>query len=735
MSPVDHDHDHDLDLSGSWRAGVANEELRRTWYGDDFVDDDFVDTDVPGHWRSSDTFAHNDDPLLYRRRFSTLTPGARTRAWLLLDGVCTQGDVWLDESYLGNTDGVWVPHRFEVTEALGARNDHVVGIEVASPPIGDRASKRGLLGTLADGPYVTPGWNPGGIWRPVTIHRTGPVAITSHRVLCTGATPTRAVVMISCELDSETACEVTIRTTVAGVDHERRQPLARGSNRVTWTVSIPDPDLWWPWELGAQPLTDVTVDVSLPPETPKGPDGSEAANSPGTDEHSVPSDGFTSRCGLRHVSLTDWILDVNGERLFVRGVLAGPAAQELATAPDDVATAPVHAARELGCNLVRVHAHIAPDAFYDEADRAGMLVWQDLPLYRGQNRSVRRVAVRTAEATVDRLGAHPSIALWCGHDEPDHTGTDDHQTVGFGRRLAAHQLPNWNRSVLDRSVKRALSAADPSRPVIGSSGTWPHPPSLAGTDTHLDLGWSTGDVDDLARLARTIPRAVRFVQITPSPSSTTPPPANLRAHWPPTDVAALVGDSPVDPEVFAGRLPPDAFDSSDDWHRATLNYQSLLIRTHLETLRRLKYRPTGGFVVAHLADLRDVLSPALIDHTGVRKPAFATLLSAAAPVLVTLDSWPGCAHAGDHLDLAVHLVNDTRADLVGAHCEVRLAWTGGDRRWEFEGDIAADSVSLVGRIGVDVLDGFERIDATLHVRCDAVDTGAHYTVPVHVHQH
>jgi beta-mannosidase len=721
MTPVGTD--QDLDLSGTWRAGVADEELRRTWYSDDFDDTEFVDIDVPGHWRNNDRFVADDEPLLYRRRFSTLTPGADTRAWLLLDGVCTQGDVWLDDAYLGNTEGAWVPHRFEVTDALAARNDHVVGIEVASPPVGDRSSKRGLLGTLQDGPYVSPGWNPGGIWRPVTIHRTGPVAIASHRVLCTAATSTRAIVMITCELDCETACEVKIRTTVAGVDHERRQPLARGSNSVTWTVAVPDPDLWWPGELGGQPLTEVTVDVAAPTEQP---------DAPTVGDGFIVSDGFSTRCGLRQVALRDWILTVNGERLFVRGVLVGPTAPDLATAPDDVVTAPVHAAEELGCNLIRVHAHLAPDALYDAADRAGMLVWQDLPLYRGQSRSVRRTAVRTAEATVDRLGAHPSVVVWCGHDEPD-DATGDGQTVGFGRRLVAHQLPNWNRSVLDRSVKRALGGADPSRPVIGSSGTWPHPPSLAGTDTHLDLGWSGGDVDDLARVARTIPRAVRFVQVTPSPSSTDPPPAHLAVNWPPATVDDLVGDSPVDPEVLQARLPPDAFDSADEWHRATLGYQSLLIRTQVETLRRLKYRPTGGFVIAHLADLRPVLSPALIDHTGARKPAFDTLRAVCAPMLVTLDPWPGCTHPGDHLELGVHLVNDTRSDLAGARCAVRLSWVGGGERWEFEGDLAADSVGLIGRIALDVPDGIERIDAALHLTGDSVDTGSHYTVPVHVH--
>jgi len=722
--------DPDLDLSGSWRAGPADEELRRTWYTDDFDDADFAHIDVPGHWRSHRRFADNDAPLLYRRRFSALTPAPDTRAWLLLDGVCSQGDVWLDDVYLGNTDGAWVPHRFEVTEALGARNDHVIGIEVGCPPLTDRSSKRGLLGTLQDGPYVEPGWNPGGIWHPVTIRRTGSVAIVSHRVLCTSATPTRAIVTITSVIDSAAAGEVVIRTMIGGVDHERRQPLARGTNAVTWNVEVPDPDLWWPYELGAQPLTQVTVEVSSLTGTPT---GSNHVFDGGTDDGgAVFSDGFTLRCGLRQVTLRDWILTVNGERLFARGVLAGPAAHELATAPDEVVAAPVRAAKDLGCNLIRLHAHIAPDACYDAADELGMLVWQDLPLYRGQNRSVRATAVRTAEAAVDRLGAHPSLIVWCGHDEPDRVGDDAHRP-SFGRRLAAHQLPNWNRSVLDRSVKRALTGADPSRPVIGSSGTWPHPPSLAGTDTHLDLGWSTGEADDLARLARAVPRAVRFVQITPSPSPNTPPADHLNAHWPPATVAELICDSPVDADVLVDRLPPAAFDSAQAWYRATQNLQSLLIRTQIETLRRLAYRPTGGFVVAHLSDLRPGMFPSLIDHTGAAKPAATALRAACAPVLVTLDRWPGCAHPGDALECAVHVINSTRAALTGARCEIELRWDGGGDHWEFEGDVEADSVGLIGTIGVVVPEAIGRIDALLHVRSGEVDVSSRSTVPVHDH--
>lgn len=39
--------------------------------------------------------------------------------------------------------------------------------------------------------------------------------------------------------------------------------------------------------------------------------------------------------------------------------------------------------RDANINAVRVHAHVASQAFYDQADESGMLVWQDMPLQWG----------------------------------------------------------------------------------------------------------------------------------------------------------------------------------------------------------------------------------------------------------------------------------------------------------------------------------------------------------------
>src|SRR5206468_9481902 len=117
-------------------------------------------------------------------------------------------------------------------------------------------------------------------------------------------------------------------------------------------------------------------------------------------------------------------------------------------------------AREAGLDLLRVHGHVTRPEFYDAADRHGVLLWQDLPLQWGYS-GVRAQAVRQAAEAVGVLGHHPSLAVWCGHNEPLAI------THPARRRqfLARQFLPTWNKSILDRSIHRALEKADGSRPV------------------------------------------------------------------------------------------------------------------------------------------------------------------------------------------------------------------------------------------------------------------------------
>src|SRR5439155_11772442 len=151
-----------------------------------------------------------------------------------------------------------------------------------------------------------------------------------------------------------------------------------------------------------------------------------------------------------------------------------------------------------------IHAHITRLELYDAADELGMLIWQDLPLQWGYARGVRKQAARQARAAVALLGHHPAVAIWCGHNEPMALDIEPGGEMGVrvaAAAFAAQMLPTWNKTILDRSIKRALQQSDGTRPVIAHSGVLPHPPQLDGTDSHLYFGWYHGDERDLPRFA------------------------------------------------------------------------------------------------------------------------------------------------------------------------------------------------------------------------------------------
>ncbi len=685
-----------MDLSGTWGALVADDDLRREWLDEAAGpnESEWEPIAVPGHWRSTPAFAGSDGPLLYRTRFDHPTQPARGRRrhWLTVEGLFYQGDLWLDGAYVGDTEGYFFPHTYEVTEALASRSEHLLGIEAACTPQSDRKAKRNLTGIFQHWNCLDPDWNPGGIWRPVTVTETGPVCIKRLRVTCREASAERAIVLFDAELDADAACTVRLRTTVGGTDHELEQPLAAGENQMDWTVTVAAPDLWWPHALGDQPLQDVRVGVHIP--------GGEI------DGHG-PSHVIERRTGLRQVSMDNWVLSVNGERLFVKGSNVGPTRMELADATPEEVRTDVQLAKEAGLDLLRVHAHIGRPELYDEADRDGVLLWQDLPLQWGYARAVKGQAVRQAAAAVDLLGHHPSVAVWCGHNEPlaldvDAGGAD---AAAFARRfLAAQELPSWNKTFLDRSVKRALEKADGSRPVIAHSGVLPHLPKLDGTDSHLYFGWYHGHERDLPAFARLMPRLVRFV--SEFGAQAVPDSADFMEaeRWPDLDWDRLGRIHGLQRSVFDRHTPPAEFGTFEGWRDATQSYQATVIKHHIEALRRLKYRPTGGFAQFLFADAHPAVSWSVLDHRRRPKAAFDALQAACRTVIVVADRPPAEVTPGHKLALDVHVVSDRRDPIHGADVSAKATWSGGEHEWRWQGDVPADSCVRVGTIQMVVPD-------------------------------
>lgn len=676
-----------MELEGRWVATHATDDVRRFDIGLESDDSDWDEVTVPGHWQHDAPFADSTGPLMYRHRFTSAPPAEGRRRWVMFDGIFYQGDAWLDGAYLGDSEGYFFPHTFDITQLSRIGDEHVLAVEVTCPE--QTGARTNITGVLQDWDLLPPGWNPGGIWRSVQIFDTGPVRIDRLRVLCRDADERRAHLVLAATFDSDGHHDVTIVTRRDGeVVQEQRSAVARGMNEFEWSVDVRDPELWWPYELGDQPLTEIAVEIMI--------DG----------EH---SDQRRQRTGLRQIQRNDWIFSVNGERLFLRGVNLMPITVGLGDTDDDAIERDLRHVVDLGLNTVRVHGHINRRSFYDRADEMGVLVLQDFPLEGTHARSVRTRAVAQAGAAVDQLGHHPSIALWSAHNEPaDPTSEPRRDLWSRTRRAASLPLPAWNRTVLDRWVKRAFEQSDPSRPAIARSSMLSGLPWVDGEGGHVWFDWHHGEVRDLERLARRTPRAVRFVSEFGSESLPASVPLLDRQAdertWPNLDWDRFAADHGSRRDVVDSRVPPADFASPELWRAALDEHQAVLLRTQIELLRRHKYRPTGGFCFSSLADPTPALSPSVLDHERIPNAAYAAVRAACAPVIVVVDSPPGWVNSGDLLSLGVHVVNDRREPIESIAIAATAKWAGGSTRWTLSGSVDADDVAHIGTIELTVPD-------------------------------
>ncbi len=325
--------------------------------------------------------------------------------------------------------------------------------------------------------------------------------------------------------------------------------------------------------------------------------------------------------------------------------------------------------RQANVNAVRVHAHVEPEALYDACDRAGIMVWQDMPLQWGYADSpeVERAAVATAREIVRYVGSHPSVFAWCAHNESPWS------VPRFKTKYPDH-APTQNKRLDDR-ITAALKAADPSRYVHLNSGD----------DEHLYYGWYRGDWTDFARPVN-VPLVSEFgAQALPDRSTllTFMP---LWAIWPTTDLAwGQWSYRNFQREIGLAKAPQGM--NLDSWIRASQDYQAKVIRFAADRLRLQKYNPVSGIFQFQFVDPWPSVGWGVLDHLRRPKAGFAAMTMAYGPV------HPVIVNAVDHLpanrdqDLVVAVVSDLADPVPGASVTLRVEPAqsgGGTRFWGVE---------------------------------------------------
>ncbi len=170
------------------------------------------------------------------------------------------------------------------------------------------------------------------------------------------------------------------------------------------TVKIDKPELWWPNNLGAQPLYTVTIAC-------------------GDDRRSY-------RIGLRTITVsrdeTSWGREfcfmVNGVRFFAMGADYIPDDAIYPDITDEKLELMVKTARKSNYNMIRIWGggYYPKDVFYDLCDRYGIVIWQDFMfacnIYDGSPQFLKDVEAEAADQ-IKRLRHHASLGMWCGNNE------------------------------------------------------------------------------------------------------------------------------------------------------------------------------------------------------------------------------------------------------------------------------------------------------------------------------
>lgn len=556
-------------------------------------------------------------------------PDHSGRVVLRIGGAFTATHAWLNGRLLGSHYGHFSAFGFDLTPYLKPDNELVICCE--SPVETQLDRKRHIMGHFNDGDlrpypasaYMSLGepyrWEvPLGLWRPVELEYVGPVVIDWLR-LRPGfeagdgrlEVETRLRNLDGRQMDGEVELLVSREGQDEAPLRLRREFRIAGAGDLPMSMrlALPGVKRWEPWRFGDPAMYRAEMAVHV--------NGAESARV---------EDAFGFRDLKWDVGPRRWSLSVNDRPMFLRGACYAPSYRMDELSAEQFAQ-DLRVAKETNLDALRVVANVLPRDFYRQADEAGMILLQELPLlgtYAYQARAddakfFETTARETQAEMVELLRNHPSIAVWVAHDDPP--WLPDNADMGD-----VHVV-RQNHSI-DQDLKAGFEALDPTRPALAASGE---------IDTHMKLGWEEGTWRDVIE---TEPHIVTAFGAQSLPSIGSPVWDDIGDRFPVADDEPAWRRAGFQPVNWAERGVglPSAHPSLDAYVRASQNYQAWLIRISAEHMRTRKFEPCWGAFVFHLVDPFSAIGWGLLDgaRTGKEAP-LAALADAFRPTRVIID--------------------------------------------------------------------------------------------------
>jgi beta-mannosidase len=363
---------------------------------------------------------------LYACDFEAPGPGQKV---LRFAGLDTLADIYVNGRHVASHEDMFLPAAVDITDIVRPLNSLLVHfhspyarIERLSLPAewqGKVAPAKLLRKCNTDfGDYLgaKPYLTPIGIFDQVTLDVVDAGCIAESDLsarLERGASRGLLAARFAGECVGDAVLRLSVLDPDGGLVHKADKPLVRTARawRVDFDVVVEAPRLWWPRGYGDQPLYTVRAELLVA--------GSCA-------------DTVEKRVGWREIEIQSYFdVSVNGTKVKCWGANFAPPLGITHVWDDARAATLLDLVENANMNTLRIWGQGCPygEQLYDEADRRGLLLWQEF--YHGygmqpDTREFRALCRREAEHMVRRLKHHPSVFMWCGGNEGYMGGDFDH---------------------------------------------------------------------------------------------------------------------------------------------------------------------------------------------------------------------------------------------------------------------------------------------------------------------
>ena len=595
---------------------------------------------------------------LYKKEFTVDEKVKGQCVQLHFEGVDYQAEFFLNGESLGTHIGMFTPAAFDVTEKLRYGSQNLLAVVIEAAPFEEsqvgRTSRVHTSKTRMNYWWdFCPRLIHLGIWDDVYLELTGPVHIADVFVRPRlSARFHHAEVAVTTELHSVAPItadvEVTLRYGGAVIARQQtRHSLEVGHTKLESCLDVIAPRLWWPNGYGKQELYEADVRVTLP----------------GTDEVKQEDiSAFRSiSFGIRQIELAHnesaaaaalpYTFVVNGRKIYAKGWNWVPMDVMYSLPQPAKLEHLLTLAKNAHVNLLRVWGGglIEREAFYKQCDHLGILVWQEfiqsssgidnLPSTSPEYLDMVR---ECAEQIIPRKRNHPSLAVWCGGNELSGDAVqplDDSHPALAALKTAVKRL----------DPDRLWRSTSPSGPIFGNSLE-----TIARAPSGLHDVHGPWEFQGVTKQYELYNRGASLFHSEFGVEGIT----NLRAlnatltkkHQLPVDL-----DNPYWFHRGAWWVKRREWDTAfGEMHdiktlvRATQFMQADGLRYALEADRRRKYHNSGTLPWQFNEPYPMAACTSAVDYYGHPKPAYYTVASAYAPLLIsaTFDTlaWGGCAH-------------------------------------------------------------------------------------------